>query len=62
MATIQRVKNKKGYSYIFIRQESPLPVSSIKKELNILENAEALMPAGMMSIIEDLEDREVKWI
>jgi len=28
----------------------------------IIEHAEALMPAGMMSIIEDLEDREVKWI
>lgn len=54
--------NKMEDFYIFIRQESPLPVSSIKKELNILENAEALMPAGMMSIIEDLEDREVKWI
>ena len=48
--------------YFVIRQDSPLSVSSIKKELNILDNAGAIMPSGMMVILEDLEERGIKWI
>ena len=48
--------------YFVIRQDSPLSVSSIKKELNILDNAGAIMPSGIMVILEDLEERGVKWI
>ena len=48
--------------YFVIRQDSPLSVSSIKKELNILDNAGAIMPSGIMVILEDLEERGIKWI
>ena len=48
--------------YFVIRQDSPLSVSSIKKELNILDNAGATMPSGIMVILEDLEERGIKWI
>ncbi len=53
---------KMEYFYLDIREQSPLPVSSIKKGLKQLEDSGALMPVAMTSIIEDLEDRGTKWI
>ncbi len=48
--------------YRIIREGSPLPVSEIKKGMKLLKDANAFMPVSMVAIIEDLEDRKVRWI
>ena len=50
------------FFYQTIREESPLPVSEIKKGMKLLKDANVFMPVSMVAIIEDLEDRKVRWI
>ena len=59
---IMAMIKKMSYFYFDIRAESPLPVSTIKNKLNNLENAGAEMPPGILAIIEDLEERKIKWL
>ena len=51
-----------NFFYQTIREESPLPVSEIKKGMKLLKDANVFMPILMVAIIEDLEDRKVRWI
>jgi hypothetical protein len=59
---IKTMIKKMSYFYFDIRAESPLPISIIKNKLNDLENAGAEMPSGILAIIEDLEERNIKWL
>ena len=59
---IQCTINRCEDFYRIIREPSPLPVRLIEKELDTLGDVNISTAFAMGVIIEDLQDRNVRWI
>ena len=59
--TITMIRNMERFYFAIRQKKSMLWLRDIKKELGILTDAGAVMPDGMMKIIEDMEKRGKKY-
>jgi len=59
--TLTMIRNMERFYFAIRQKQSRLWLSDVKKELAVLTDAGAVMPAGIVKIIEDMEKRNKKY-